>query len=915
MSRLSQIALHSNKGDSSGNQVPADIIEFVQSSWGLDLPLYPVQRVILKAHYGLPLDDNIHGFDLDYPIPTDHPNYDPSLVDVNGFYKLRVRVCSWRMNDIRYISEAGYLRYLHQQKRCNISEVVPGQERREMVLSVGRRSGKCVVGDTLVLTDKGVFPIKDLGDPEGPEIQPLDIGVAQEGLNARARSAYFYNGGVKDTKKVVTRCGYTIEGTPNHRIKVIGPDGCIHWAYLGDIQPGDQVAIHRSTDLWAQESTVSPKTAFNLGLILGGRDVDLPDGIPTPCLKDGIPNSILRSTGKVFSCFLLGLLVATGCSDSEHWRLKGSRLAQQVQTIWLNFGVVTSRVVGDEPDTYILTPVEVDSSTGYFYDPVVSVEDGRAHVYDLNIPEGNEFVANGMTNHNTMITSCIVAYETYKLLLKHNPQKFYGSTQSNIIQLISVATGRDQAGFLYKEASGHFSKCQFFKKYTANATLSHATFQTPYDIEQYGSYAENNKARYSINVTFSSCIAKGLRGGANILVALDEVAHFTDEGQSSADDVYQAVAPSTKTFSPKDPRDSTISLGENEGRIIMISSPLGRQGLFYKQFVKGFDGSKSSEQMLCIEAPTWEVNPTIPPDTFEADYNKDPRMFLTEFGAQFTDRTSGWIEDEADLMACVKPDARPRYRGIHRIPYYAGLDVGLVNDYTAIAIGHKNSHDEIELDLVESIKAGEGEYEGLDRLEFTDVVDWIYGWSKEFYIKKGLFDQYVGIPLEQALHAKGLQNFESYKPSPQQNSQMFRTFKDFMYDRRLVLYDWPLNSDGGHCLYIDEIMQLQAEVKSKYVTLVSAPDIAGKHDDHADALVRMVYLISQNMSTGPKHIIGNRTEVVRQHPEDTVRNMLLSRRKALMSGSSPDRMTPKSLQKVGSGILYRDPYPLSKRRK
>ena len=35
----------------------ADIIEFVEAPWGLKMTLFPVQRVILKAHYGLELDD------------------------------------------------------------------------------------------------------------------------------------------------------------------------------------------------------------------------------------------------------------------------------------------------------------------------------------------------------------------------------------------------------------------------------------------------------------------------------------------------------------------------------------------------------------------------------------------------------------------------------------------------------------------------------------------------------------------------------------------------------------------------------------------------------------------------------------------------------------------------------------------
>ena len=53
---LSDIAMSAGKVDPS-LQTEANIIEFVESSWGLKMKLFPVQKVILKAHYGLELDD------------------------------------------------------------------------------------------------------------------------------------------------------------------------------------------------------------------------------------------------------------------------------------------------------------------------------------------------------------------------------------------------------------------------------------------------------------------------------------------------------------------------------------------------------------------------------------------------------------------------------------------------------------------------------------------------------------------------------------------------------------------------------------------------------------------------------------------------------------------------------------------
>lgn len=637
MSLANLAAAVGRRDSASGTDDYVDPITFIEAEWGLGLRLFPVQRIIIKAHYGMALDDNPLKIPMDCPVDSTHPEYDPSWdehLDDEGFYRWRIVVTDFRRENIRCMTEAGYLRFLHSEGRCNISEVIPGKQRREMVLSVGRRSGK------------------------------------------------------------------------------------------------------------------------------------------------------------------------------------------------------------------------------------------------------------------TLITSCIVAYEAYKLLLKGNPQKYYGSSQSNVIQLISVATDRDQAGLLYREASGHFTKCDFFRAYAANATQSFATFQTPFDIERYGSYADNQKARYSINVTFRSCVAKGLRGGANILVALDEVAHFGEKGQASADEVYQAVEPSTRTFSPKDPNNTTRPIGENEGRIILISSPLGKQGLFFKQYRLGFGNNKAADNLLCIQAPTWEVNPTVPAETFVASYLKDPNVFFTEFGAEFSDRTRGWIEDPADLFACIDPDLRPKHNAPARMPHFVGLDVALVGDWTTIAVGHNDHEGKVVLDYVDGIKAGEGDYEHLDRLEFEDVADWVYAVSRRFYFSEGIFDQWSGIPMEQALKRRGLSTLKSVHHTRNLSSQMFQNFKNMMFDKKLVLYDWPIPDGDDHSPHITELLELQAEFVSKYIVKVEAPNIEGKHDDLSDSIVRMVWVATNNSS---KRVVlaGSRRGRGRTQKVGSGRFARQPFGKITRKGSHPSRTPPK----------------------
>lgn len=530
-------------------------------------------------------------------------------------------------------------------------------------------------------------------------------------------------------------------------------------------------------------------------------------------------------------------------------------------------------------------------------------EEGRSNIKEV-IPgyERREMVLSvGRRSGKTTIAAIIAAYETYKLILKGHPQGYYGLPSTNQIQIISVATDKEQAGLLYQEVSGHFRNCGYFGPYTANNTLSYARFQTPKDIERYGRYADDPTAKATLRVTFRSCIAKGLRGAGNLVVILDEAAHFTEDGQSSAENVYNAVTPSTSAFSPKDPLDSRKPIGPVEGRIISISSPLGRQGQFYKLFQIGMKGGIAASNMLCIQAPTWEVNPTIPASEFEKHYMKDPVVFFTEYGGEFTDRTRGWIEREDVLTQCIEPSARPVTAGISRQAHYVGIDVGLAGDGSAIAIGHIDREDRIVLDYLGHIKAGEGRYSDLDRLDFDGVADWVQDFGRRFYLAEGMFDHWAGIPFEQALHKRGFRQLKSVQQTAPKISDMFRNFKDMLYDGRLVFYNWPLESGQRFCDYIQELLELQAEVRSRYITDVHAPKVEGKHDDRSDALVRMVWLASQHL-TKPKYICRrlpniipsttnvNMTPATRPEPGAMRRMFMRARQK----GSSPDRQSSRS---------------------
>jgi hypothetical protein len=351
------------------------------------------------------------------------------------------------------------------------------------------------------------------------------------------------------------------------------------------------------------------------------------------------------------------------------------------------------------------------------------------------------------------------------------------------------------------------------------------------------------------------------------------MAHFKDAGNSSAEEVYQAVTPSTAAFSPKDPKTGMPIFGpetETEARIICISSPLNRVGMFYKLFQQAMSGGPAAKTMLAIQAPTWEVNPTVPASYYRQKFHEDPVVFSTEHGAQFSDQVRAYIERPQDLMACVDADLRPKERGQPREPHQMGIDIALVGDGSAVVITHVED-DMIVLDYHEAWYAGEdwkvtnphlgesyptpyarriGEVE---RLDFDEIGNWIVALTKRFYITDGIFDRWSGLPLEQGLHKKGLTQFKAEFFTRDQSSRMYQAHKLLMADRKIRIYNYPIPdvaTDGRkNSPFINELTSLQAEQVSKNIVVVQKPNMPGARDDVSDAYVRSVWLSYQRMET------------------------------------------------------------------
>jgi len=100
----------------------------------------------------------------------------------------------------------------------------------------------CLVGDSLIATDRGFARLSMLGNPDGDTWQDVDFRVLTD--DGTQRATKFFINGVEHTRRIVTKNGYSIQGTPTHRIKVVDPvTKQLVWKRFGDITESDVVAL------------------------------------------------------------------------------------------------------------------------------------------------------------------------------------------------------------------------------------------------------------------------------------------------------------------------------------------------------------------------------------------------------------------------------------------------------------------------------------------------------------------------------------------------------------------------------------------------------------------------------------------------------------------------------------------------
>lgn len=131
--------------------------------------------------------------------------------------------------------------------------------KKKGVIKAPPRSGKCVEGSTMILTNSGLcridslFKNRNLGATGETYLSP------NQGLSVLTSEGFkpvdaLYSKVVDSTVRIATSQGKKLRGTPNHPVQVVDANGQLKWVSLEDLNVGDFLVTTADKSAWGNGS-------------------------------------------------------------------------------------------------------------------------------------------------------------------------------------------------------------------------------------------------------------------------------------------------------------------------------------------------------------------------------------------------------------------------------------------------------------------------------------------------------------------------------------------------------------------------------------------------------------------------------------------------------------------------------------
>lgn len=315
------------------------------------------------------------------------------------------------------------------------------------------------------------------------------------------------------------------------------------------------------------------------------------------------------------------------------------------------------------------------------------------------------------------------------------------------------------------------------------------------------------------------------RGMACPLLIFDEIAHAVDTegGNAAGGSLYQALSPSVAQFG-------------SLGKILLLSSPWIQQGIFWETFKQASSGNFSHMQV--VNLPTWEVNPMISQGWLEQEKARDPQLFDVEYGANFSQSLSSFI-DPGLVDRAVNSDRGPlppidnfKYR------YYLSLDPAKGNRdaYTACIVHFDD--DRLVVDRFHQFSPSWSEGSGKKQVNIAEVEDWILEQHELYDFAEVVLDQYNSAATIQRL--SGSLTIRELTWTASSKTEAYSKLRELFNGGNIDLYP--------HAKAIQQLKNLIVQYRSNGTWNVTG-GIGAAVDDFAAALAGAVLIATQKPSS------------------------------------------------------------------
>lgn len=442
-------------------------------------------------------------------------------------------------------------------------------------------------------------------------------------------------------------------------------------------------------------------------------------------------------------------------------------------------------------------------------------------------------LACGRRSGKSVLGSCVAAYEIYKLIKLFKPAEHYGKVPQSTICVINAAPNDKSAAIIFDYTKTAIDHCPFLKNRIKGNTMEYFSLYTDEDMD-------NGKNKASIEFIVGGCSSNGIRGHDAILVIMDEMAFFlANGGRFSGDELYTALSPSCKSF-------------KGDGKILCMSSPYARYGKFYDMYQIGM--TEENSQTLVFRCYSSMMNPDMfSDDELKIEKKRNPKKFAGEYGGEFSDSVSSWVDDENEFLACVDKTYVPPKNGKYGNKYYLGIDLASKNDGVGMSVVHEEdgiyvldyadvwfSGSSDVWDIDSSMYKNCDKYKNLVKIGAKEVVYELQKIIGRFGIKDGVYDQWCGSAMEEHFLNAGINCLTQINFNASTSSEMYEIVKRLYTDGMIKMYNHPV--------LIPEMLMLEAELtgdRTGKKTSVEAPNIPGIHDDISESFVRAVWLAHQ----------------------------------------------------------------------